>query len=68
MTQAELATRMEVSASYLAAIEAGRSNPTVGQLANLASAMQVGLSISFVDHAKDDGAGPKSSVDLSVPS
>jgi len=48
LTQAEVAERLEVSASYISAVEAGRRNLTLGQLANIANAMRLGIDISFV--------------------
>ena len=48
LTQAEVARRLEVLPSYLAAVEAGRRNLTLGQLANIANAMRVGIDIAFV--------------------
>jgi transcriptional regulator with XRE-family HTH domain len=48
LTQTELAARLAVSPSYLAGVEAGRRNLTLGQLANIAGAMRLGLAISFV--------------------
>jgi transcriptional regulator with XRE-family HTH domain len=48
MSQVELGQRMGVSASYIAAVEAGRSNPTVGQLAAFANGLGVAISIEFV--------------------
>jgi transcriptional regulator with XRE-family HTH domain len=48
LTQAEVAERVGVSASYVSAVEAGRRNLTLGQLANIASAMRLGIDISFV--------------------
>jgi transcriptional regulator with XRE-family HTH domain len=42
LTQAEVAERFRV-----AAVEAGRENLNLGQLANIASAMGVGLEIGF---------------------
>ncbi len=48
LTQAALAERLGVSASYISAVEAGRHNLTLGQLANIASAMRLGVDISFV--------------------
>jgi transcriptional regulator with XRE-family HTH domain len=48
MTQAEVAGRLGVSASYVSAVEAGRRNLTLGQLANIANAMRLGVDISFV--------------------
>mgnify|MGYP001559171472 FL=1 len=47
LTQAELARRLRVTPSYVSNLEAGRVNVTVGQLANVASAMKVALDISF---------------------
>jgi transcriptional regulator with XRE-family HTH domain len=47
LTQIEVAERMEVSQPVVAALEAGRANPTVGQLAAVASALQVGLEVDF---------------------
>lgn len=48
LTQAEVAGRLGVSPSYLSAIEAGKRNLTVAQLANIAGAMRLGLDVSFV--------------------
>lgn len=48
LTQAEVARRLDVSPSYLAAVEAGRNNLTLGQLANIANAMRVGIDIAFI--------------------
>ena len=47
LTQAEVALRMRVSQPVIAALEAGRGNPTIGQLAAVASALQVGLDVAF---------------------
>lgn len=47
MSQAGLAGRLGVSSAYVASVEAGRSNLTIGQLMNFASAMRVGLDIKF---------------------
>jgi transcriptional regulator with XRE-family HTH domain len=47
LTQAELARRMGVKAPYVAGIEAGKRNVTLGQLANIADALQRGLDITF---------------------
>jgi transcriptional regulator with XRE-family HTH domain len=47
MTQLELARRMGVSQPVIAALESGRGNPTVGQLAAVAAALQVGLDVEF---------------------
>jgi transcriptional regulator with XRE-family HTH domain len=48
LTQAEVAERLGVSASYISAVEAGRRNLTLGQLANIANAMRLGIDISFI--------------------
>ena len=48
LTQAEIAERLGVSPSYISAVEAGRRNLTLGQLANIANAMRLGVDISFV--------------------
>jgi transcriptional regulator with XRE-family HTH domain len=48
LTQAELARRLEVSPSYIAAVEAGGRNLTLGQLANIANAMRLGIDVRFV--------------------
>jgi len=47
LTQLQLAERMEVSQPVVAALESGRGNPTVGQLAAVADALQVGLDVEF---------------------
>lgn len=47
LTQAQLAERMAVSAPYVANLEAGRENVTLGQLANIAAALGAGLDVSF---------------------
>jgi transcriptional regulator with XRE-family HTH domain len=47
LTQLQLAERMEVSQPVVAALETGRGNPTVGQLAAVAEALQVGFDVDF---------------------
>jgi transcriptional regulator with XRE-family HTH domain len=47
LTQAELARRMGVKPPYVAALEAGKRNLTLGQLANIADALERGLDITF---------------------
>ena len=47
LTQAQLGDRLRCSGSYIANVEAGRENLTVGQLANFAAAMGAGLELSF---------------------
>jgi transcriptional regulator with XRE-family HTH domain len=60
MTQAALAQRLEVSPSYIAAVEAGRGNLTLGQIANIANAMRLGVSVSFI---RPDGTLVSDAVD-----
>jgi len=45
LSQVELARRLGISRSYVSNLEAGRVNVTVGQLANIAAALKVGLQI-----------------------
>lgn len=47
LTQGQLADRMGISQPVVAALEAGRGNPTIGQLAAVAQALRVGLDIDF---------------------
>lgn len=47
LTQRELAERLNATQSYVSAVEAGRRNLTVGQLANIADALGTGLRIEF---------------------
>lgn len=47
ITQAELARRLEISPPAVAALESGRKNATIGTLAAVATAMQVGFDVSF---------------------
>lgn len=47
LTQLQLADRMEVSQPVIAALESGRGNPTVGQLAAVADALRVGFDVDF---------------------
>jgi len=48
LTQAAVARNLGTSPSYLAAVESGRRNLTLGQLANIANAMRLGVEVSFV--------------------
>jgi transcriptional regulator with XRE-family HTH domain len=48
LTQAEVAGRLGVSASYVSTVEAGKRNLTLAQLANIANAMRLGIDISFI--------------------
>jgi transcriptional regulator with XRE-family HTH domain len=47
ISQAELARRMGVKAPYVASLEAGTRNLTLGQLANIADALGRGLDVTF---------------------
>jgi transcriptional regulator with XRE-family HTH domain len=47
LTQAQVAARMAVNPSYIANLEAGRMNATVGQLAHVAEALGAGLDVAF---------------------
>jgi XRE family transcriptional regulator, fatty acid utilization regulator len=47
ISQAELARRMGVKAPYVASLESGARNVTLGQLANIADALGRGLDITF---------------------
>lgn len=47
LTQRQLAKRLAVSQPVIAALERGRGNPTVGQLAAVADALQVGFDVDF---------------------
>lgn len=47
LSQAEVARRLDVSGPYVANVEAGRANLTIGQMANIAAAMGAGLEIHF---------------------
>lgn len=47
LTQATLAERLGVSPPYVANVEAGRENVTLGQMANIAAALGAGLEIGF---------------------
>jgi len=53
MTQAELARRMGVKPPYVAGLEAGKRNVTLGQLANIADALGRGLDITFPEVAAE---------------
>ena len=47
LTQAQLAGKLGVSPPYVANVEAGRENLTLGQMANIAAALGAGLDVSF---------------------
>jgi transcriptional regulator with XRE-family HTH domain len=48
LTQVAVAGRLGVSASYISAVEAGKRNLTLAQLANIANAMRLGIDVSFI--------------------
>ena len=48
LSQVEVAGRLGVSASYISAVEAGKRNLTLAQLANIANAMRLGIDVSFI--------------------
>ncbi|HTW42507.1 MAG TPA: helix-turn-helix transcriptional regulator [Solirubrobacteraceae bacterium] len=48
LTQTAVAECLGVSPSYISAVEADRRNLTLGQLANIANAMRLGIDISFI--------------------
>jgi transcriptional regulator with XRE-family HTH domain len=45
LSQAELARRLDVSPPYVAKVEAGRANLTIGQLGNFAAALGTALDV-----------------------
>jgi transcriptional regulator with XRE-family HTH domain len=47
LTQAALAERLQVSAAYVQKLEAGKANPTLGQLATVAAALGRSLGVQF---------------------
>ncbi|MGH2782890.1 MAG: helix-turn-helix domain-containing protein [Thermoleophilaceae bacterium] len=47
ITQADLAKRMQSSPTYITNLEAGRANPTVGQIAHIANALGMSYAVSF---------------------
>jgi transcriptional regulator with XRE-family HTH domain len=59
MTQAELARRLGVRPPYVAALEAGRENLTIGQLAAIATAMGVAVDVSFIVPEREYEALPR---------
>lgn len=48
LSQSALASRLDTSAGYIGQLETGRTNPTVGQLATVAAAMNCQLEIRMV--------------------
>jgi HTH-type transcriptional regulator/antitoxin HipB len=53
LTQAGLASRLDVNPSYVTNLEAGRVNMTIGQLAHIAEALGAGLEVEFPVLAKE---------------
>lgn len=47
LTQVELADRLSVAPSFVARLESGKANPTVGQLEAIARALRAGFEIHF---------------------
>lgn len=54
LSQRSLGERIGSSGAYIANVEAGRENLTLGQLTNLATALGAGLDISFTVPARED--------------
>lgn len=48
ISQTKLAERLDTSAGYIGQLETGRTNPTVGQLATVAAALNCRLNIEFI--------------------
>jgi transcriptional regulator with XRE-family HTH domain len=46
-TQTELGERLDTSGAYVAKVETGRANLTIGQLAAFADALNAGLVVQF---------------------
>ncbi len=53
LTQAEIARRLKVQPPYVAAVEAGRVNVTIGQLGTIAAALGVGFDVDFKIPARE---------------
>ncbi|MDE3102666.1 MAG: helix-turn-helix transcriptional regulator [Chloroflexota bacterium] len=53
LSQAEIARRLKAQPPYVAAVEAGRVNVTIGQLGRIASALGVGFDIEFKIPARE---------------
>jgi transcriptional regulator with XRE-family HTH domain len=47
ISQYQLAERLQVSAAYIQKLEAGKSNPTVGQLGNIGRALGMTVILTF---------------------
>jgi transcriptional regulator with XRE-family HTH domain len=62
LTQSEVASRLGASPAYVTNVEAGRTNPTLGQLARIAEAIGTDLEISFpeLDFSRADVVEPGS--------
>jgi transcriptional regulator with XRE-family HTH domain len=48
LTQAELGERLDTSGAYVAKVETGRANLTLGQLAAFADALNAGLDVQLL--------------------
>ena len=66
LSQRSLGERIGSSGAYIANVEAGRENLTLGQLTNLASALGAGLDISFRVPAREDVRIPEGGAARSV--
>ena len=53
LSQRALGERLSASGAYIANIEAGRENLTLGQLASLATALGAGLDVTFQVPARE---------------
>jgi transcriptional regulator with XRE-family HTH domain len=51
LTQSQLAKELGVSGAYVQKLEAGRANPTIGQLANVARSLRMALRVNFAEPA-----------------
>jgi transcriptional regulator with XRE-family HTH domain len=58
LTQAQLGRRLGTSGAYIANVEAGRENLTIGQLANIAAALGTGLELSFPRPTREHAVVP----------
>lgn len=59
MSQRSLGERIGSSGAYIANVEAGRENLTLGQLTNIASGLGAGLDISFPVPAREGVRAPE---------
>jgi transcriptional regulator with XRE-family HTH domain len=71
LAQVEVAERLGVTGGYIASVEAGRHNLTLGQLMNIAAALGVGIDIKLMipeDQPMDLVADGTADGDRLVPS